>query len=162
MKPRGREGNSGAVFDPTYAYRYALWRAWDAALPRLCFIMLNPSQADAERDDPTIRRCIGFARDWGYGALEVVNLFAYCAIAPTDLRRTANPIGPENDAHIVRAVKAAARTVIAWGNHGAFLGRDKAVTPLLGRSYCLGVTGAGHPRHPLYVRRDAGTVPWCG
>jgi hypothetical protein len=105
---------SGATFDPTGAYRYALWRVWDGNRPPLVFVMLNPSIADAERDDPTIRRCLGFACAWGYGALTVVNLFALRATCPHTLRRAADPVGPDNDEHL-RAALAGARALFSRG-----------------------------------------------
>jgi hypothetical protein len=118
--------------------------------------MLNPSAADAEHDDPTIRRCIGFARRWGYGALDVVNLFAFRTHSPALLKRAADPVGPENDRHLAETVARASRVVAAWGCHGGFDGRNTKVLPLLGNSsVCFGLTRGGHPRHPLYVRGDA-------
>ena len=148
----------GATFDGTGRYRYALWRAWDGDAPRVAFLMLNPSTADARRDDPTIRRCIGFARSWGFGSVEVVNLFAYRTPDPEVLRRAPDPVGPENDRYLRRAARRAQRLIVAWGNRGGLLGRDEAVMRLLrkdGTVHCLGRTQAGHPRHPLYLRKDA-------
>jgi hypothetical protein len=148
-----------AIFDPTGAYRYSLTRLWEPSLPRLCFVMLNPSTADAERDDPTIRRCVGFAR-WGYGGLEVVNLYAFRATRPDALFRAPDPIGPENDRHIREAVARAALVVAAWGNHGAKGNRGMATLPLLTEVYCLGMTALREPRHPLYTAKDARTIPY--
>lgn len=154
----------GATIDPSNRYRYALQREWDPDAPRVAFVMLNPSTADATQDDPTIRRCIGFARSWGYGALEVVNLFAYRTTDPEALRRVPDPVGPENDRYILRARHRARETLVAWGNRGVLLGRDRAVLRLLlrgkGAVRCLGLTQAGHPRHPLYVRGDTIPVPF--
>lgn len=147
----------GATFDETGAYRYHLWRAWDDALPRVCFVMLNPSVADADRDDPTIRRCMGFAKTWGFGALDVVNLYAFRATRPADLFRAADPFGPDNDQWILEMASRAALVIAAWGNHGAW--RSATVLPSLGAAYCLGMTAAGQPRHPLYVRRDRKVTP---
>ncbi len=146
----------GAVFDATDVYRYRLSRAWDPALPTACFIMLNPSVADAHVDDPTIRRCIGFARTWGYGALDVVNLFAYRTTEPRVLAEVADPVGPKNDAHILRALAGSSLVVAAWGCHGSLHGRADEVTTLLGdrETAHLGSTRDGHPRHPLYLRKD--------
>ena len=146
-----------AVFDATHAYRYRLSRVWDSALPTACFIMLNPSVADALVDDPTIRRCIGFARTWGYGALDVVNLFAYRATEPRVLAEVADPVGPMNDAHILRALGGSALVVVAWGCHGSLRGRADDVAALLGvreHVHHLGWTRDGQPRHPLYLRKD--------
>lgn len=137
-------------------YRYLLWRTWDAALSRLLWVMLNPSTAGESSDDPTIRRCVGFSRSWGYGGLEVVNLFALRTAKPSTLRQATEPIGPENDRYIAEAATRADGIVVAWGEHGGYMGRDRAVLALLwrhiGRSLqCLGVNRDDSPRHPLYV-----------
>jgi hypothetical protein len=158
----GAGGEGGALFDPTHTYRYRLWRVWNDALPRVAFVLLNPSTADADRDDPTIRRCVGFARAWGFGGVEVVNLFAYRATHPADLRRCAaadggDPVGPENDAHLAAVFSAAGLVVAGWGVHGSLLGRAAAVRAaglLPASAVCLGCTKSGEPRHPLYVRAD--------
>jgi hypothetical protein len=150
----------GATFDATGAFRYHLWREWDAARPSVTFVMLNPSTADALHDDPTIRRCLGFARDWGYGRLEVVNLLAFRATIPRDLLAAVDPIGPANHRWLQRAVRAN-DTIAAWGNTVGLLASH--VSPSLrqrrgGRGVrSLGLTKLGHPRHPLYVPRS--TVP---
>jgi hypothetical protein len=154
----------GALFDSTGRYRYRLWRTWDRALPRVAFVMLNPSTADHRIDDPTIRRCIGFARQWGYGSLSVVNLFAYRSALPAALARVADPVGPDNDRHLRAACGRARDVVVAWGVHGRLLDRDRAVIELLARGrreplLCLGTTRDGHPRHPLYLPRDIRPQP---
>lgn len=133
-------------------YRYLLWRRW-AEADSLLFVMLNPSTADAERDDPTIRRCIGFARAWGFGGVEVVNLFAWRATLPRQLAAAKDPVGRHNDAAILEAVARSRAVIAAWGVHGALRGRDAQVARLLAatRLRCLGVTRDGAPRHPLYV-----------
>ena len=143
----------GAVFDATGQYRYHLWRAWDAALPRVAFVLLNPARADAVHDDPTLRRCLGFARAWGYGRLDVVNLFAYRTPSPAVLRRAADPVGPDNDAILAEVAGWADLVVVGWGNGGRWRGRDTAVRRLLGPAevVCLGLTRLGQPRHPLYL-----------
>lgn len=143
-----------AFIDETGQYRYFLTREWDADKPRVCFIMLNPSVADAERDDPTIRRCIGFARAWGAGSLEVVNLFAYRATDPEQLLTAADPIGPENDAYIAKAVKRASQVIVAWGAHAAAYKERRAICVLdsLVSPLCLDITKEGYPRHPLYIK----------
>jgi hypothetical protein len=150
----------GAIFDVRDAsarYRYRLWRTWDARLPRVAFVMLNPSTADHRQDDPTIRRCIGMSRAWGYGGLVVVNLFAYRTPDVAALRQAADPVGPDNDRHVVAACRRAAAVVLAWGVHGTLGDRDQAVLALLGPRrrplLCLGTTRDGHPRHPLYLPR---------
>lgn len=146
--------DSGASFDATGAYRYRLWRRW-AQGPSVCFIMLNPSTADAEQDDPTIRRCIRFARDWGYAALDVVNLFAYRATDPRTLRGVADPIGKDNARAVAEAVAAASLTVAAWG---AWPVATHPTTD--GPLHCLARNRDGSPKHPLYIRADATPVPW--
>ncbi|TME62616.1 MAG: DUF1643 domain-containing protein [Chloroflexi bacterium] len=143
----------GATFSADRRYRYRLWRRWDGARPVVAFVMLNPSTADARRDDPTIRRCIGFAKSWGFGGVEVVNLFAYRATDPGELRRVADPVGVDNDRHIRRAIARADLVVLAWG---ARAGSRRLLN--LPQARCLGLTRAGQPRHPLYLRRDASLV----
>lgn len=154
---------TGAIFDATGAYRYRLWRIWDASTPRVAFVLLNPSTADVSNDDPTIRRCLGFARSWGFGGLEVINLFAYRATEPAALRKALDPVGPENARHIRDACTNVQRIILAWGNHGALNGQGRIVLDLLqglGTLYSLGQTKSGHPRHPLYVRENALPVPY--
>ncbi|HEX7926421.1 MAG TPA: DUF1643 domain-containing protein [bacterium] len=147
-----------AVFDASKRYRYRLGREWDATLPRVTFVLLNPSTADHRKDDPTIRRCIGFARAWGYGGVEVLNLFAWRATKPKDLRRAVAPVGPANDRHLRDAVRRSARVIVAWGIHGAWQNRDQAALALLRRHgctpFCLGLTRDGLPRHVLYLRHE--------
>lgn len=160
----------GAVFDRSGRYRYLLWRNLNgtsfppsAAGRKLLLVMLNPNKADETRNDPTIRRCIGFAQSWGYSRLEVVNLFAVCAEKPSMLRSFERPIGSYNDAVIIASAKTADSIVVAWGNHGSVLNRDSDVLSCL-KSYgpvgCLGITKSGMPRHPLYVRADARLLPF--
>ncbi|HKV84961.1 MAG TPA: DUF1643 domain-containing protein, partial [Ktedonobacterales bacterium] len=129
---------SGAVFSGVY--RYLLWRTWDAALSRLLWVMLNPSTAGETMDDPTIRRCVSFSRRWGFGGIEVVNLFALRAASPKELQRTPDQIGAENDRYIAEAASRATGIVVAWGEHGGYLGRDRTVMALL----------AAHSSLPLY------------
>lgn len=143
----------GAVIDETGMYRYSLRRIWDSELPCVAFVMLNPSIADDEIDDPTIRRCIGFAKSWGYGSLEVVNLFAYRATDPDELKLCLDPIGPDNDKYINEAICRAGMIITAWGTKGSLMRRNKEVMKIL-HPYspkCLEITKAGHPKHPLYV-----------
>lgn len=147
-------------------YRYCLWRTVNpAARPRrLLFVMLNPSTADAEVDDPTLRRCMGFASLWGYRSLEVCNLFAYRATDPKILARVAAPVGPDNDVHLIAAAARAESIVAAWGTRGALRERAREVVALLTRTrslLCLGLTRDGTPRHPLYVRSDAERQPFA-
>ncbi len=159
------DGLSGAAFSPDKAYRYVLTRTWDAALPAMTWIMLNPSTADAMTDDPTIRRCRAFARREGSGGIAVVNLFGLRATDPRALREHADPAGPANDWFVRLHAQAAPRTIAAWGACGALRGRASEIAGALGvipgiRLECLGVTADGSPRHPLYVRSDAPLIPW--
>src|SRR5262245_25448198 len=120
--------SSGARFGAGGRYRYLLWRAWDDRGPRMLFVMLNPSSADDGRDDPTIRRCVRFARRHGCGSLAVANLFALRATDPRTLlarwRQGGDVVGPRNDQAIVRAAEVADVIVLAWGRHGRLMGRD--------------------------------------
>lgn len=148
-----------AEISPCGTYRYALRRTWNPARPAVLFVMLNPSTADAEHDDRTIGRCVGFARAWGYGGLLVGNLFAYRATRPRDLRAVAEPVGPENDQWLEVLAREAGAVVAAWGNDGRLRARDAHVLQLLdaARCLCLKRTKAGAPWHPLYVQ--AGVAP---
>jgi hypothetical protein len=143
----------GAVFSADRKYRYALWRTWDPGLARVLFVGLNPSTADACSDDPTLRRCIGFARDWGYGGILVGNLFGRCATRPAELRTVADPVGEDNAAWLERLAREAARLIACWGNHGAFMDRDRHFSAGRGALYCLRLNRNGSPAHPLYLRR---------
>ena len=130
-------------------YRYELTRHWGDSMSVCTFIMLNPSTADAEKDDPTIRRCIGFAKLWGYGGIKVVNLYAYRASKPKVLFTAIDPFGPENAGTLAAAVKHSDLLVAAWG---AWDVPTDARMILEGvQMVCLGVTKGGSPRHPLYV-----------
>lgn len=136
-------------------YRYWLSRVWNEALPLTCWIMLNPSTADATEDDPTIRRCMKFAQKWGAGGIYVVNLFALRSTDPKLLAQSLDPIGLDNDRCIMCGCAVWLAVVAAWGVNGVFMGRDRQVTQMLAECgvqlKCLGVTKHGHPRHPLYV-----------
>ncbi len=123
--------------------------------------MLNPSTADEERDDPTIRRCIGFAANWGYGAVAVGNLFAFRTPSPRILRRAAHPVGRANDRWLQRLAGESSHVIAAWGNEGAFLGRDAQVRDFLKPLHALGLTQRGQPRHPLYLRNGVQPGLWC-
>jgi hypothetical protein len=145
-------------FSPDRLMRYTLWRQWDylsdAAKRYAMFIGLNPSTADETHDDPTVRRCIDFAKRWGCGALCMTNLFAFRATDPRKMMGYPRPIGEENDKWLVRCSREATFVVAAWGCHGRFMARDEDVMKLLDNVQCLGVNADGTPRHPLYVRRD--------
>lgn len=141
-----------AVFSPDGVFRYRLTRRWNDALPRLAMVLLNPSRAGRELDDPTTRRGIGFARRLGFGGLELVNLFAYVATDPADLRSGGWQVGPENDRHIEEVCRSAGLVVCGWGNHAAGLARTAEVLRLMRAwgvvPYALKLTSGGHPAHP--------------
>jgi hypothetical protein len=151
--------DQGATFAGEGAcYRHRLWRVWDAALPRVAFVMLNPSTADDRVLDPTLRRCLGFAQRWGCGSFEVGNVYGLRSTDPAGLWRVADPVGPLNDEHLARIAEDATFGVVAgWGSKAERTRADR-VLALLARYanvYRLGdLTGAGHPRHPLYLRGD--------
>jgi hypothetical protein len=156
---------SSAAFSPCGRYRYRLVRRWDSALPLLCLVMLNPSKANGRRNDPTVRRCIGLARSWGYGGIVVRNLYALVSTDPDELSDHPDPVGPDNDAELALCSRQDL-TVLAWGAN-ADAARAQQVAATLwwasrerGTSLAvLGWTGGGQPRHPLYVR--SGTPLEC-
>jgi hypothetical protein len=145
---------TGAILDPSRSWRYRLSRRWDPAGATVAFVLLNPSTADETTDDRTLGRCLGFARAWGFGALVVVNCFAWRSTDPAALLRAADPVGPDNDGHILAAAREAQTVVLGWGDRGRLRGRGAEVLALLGgvaEPQCLGRTRRGQPRHPLYV-----------
>lgn len=148
-----------AEFSPCRRYRYTLTRWWGSSAPCV-FLMLNPSTATEVVNDPTITRCMGFAKRWGFGALVILNLFAWRSTDPRQLYRVEDPIGPENDLHIARVAREAGAIVCAWGTHGRLLDRDRRVAELLASIEnkpaieCLGLTKGGDPKHPLYLLND--------
>ncbi|MBI1416966.1 MAG: DUF1643 domain-containing protein [Limimaricola sp.] len=157
------DGTGAAVYSTCGRYRLSLTRDWGPGRAAV-FVMLNPSTASEATDDPTIARCTGFARALGAGGMEVVNLFAFRATHPRDLRRAEDPVGPDNDAAILSAAARAGWLICAWGIHGTLHGRGTEVAALLRaaghRPQVLGLTKDGHPRHPLYLRRDVQPVDW--
>ena len=158
---------SGAILSPCGTYRYHLWRRWDSCLPTMVWVMLNPSTADATNDDPTIRRCIGFAKREGCGGISVRNVFALRATNPDELAKHADPFGPENEEHLLAARSVSLLTVLVcgWGAKPAnkrlrsyFRNAESILS--VQKPNCFGVTKAGDPRHPLYLPGDAKLVPW--
>jgi len=147
---------NGAELSSDRKYRYVLWRRWEYNTPYVLFIGLNPSTADESEDDPTIRRCKRFASDWGYGAIYMVNLFALRATNPNEMLAHDDPIGSDNDNWIQDLAQNAGVIVCAWGAHGCHMNRDEDVKHLLAdyELMCLGVTKAGKPRHPLYIKAN--------
>ena len=152
--------DSWARFSKDKTYRYLLGRRIGASQRRLLFIMLNPATADETRNDPTIRRCIGFAKRWNFGLLEVANLFAFRTPYVAELRRADDPVGPDNDDWICRALNTADKVILAWGNHGAYRNRSQQVKRMAidaALPYHLGLNKTGEPKHPLYL--PASTKP---
>ncbi|MGH9540910.1 MAG: DUF1643 domain-containing protein [Terriglobales bacterium] len=165
-------GQASAVLSECQSYRYSLVRDWGSG-ERLSFIMLNPSTADAVADDPTIRRCCGFARSNFYTGVHVVNLFALRATAKTALTRVGYSLacGQENDRYLRAAIGEAAMLVAAWGAHDGELGlwvkqRVAEVRAMCGQAgrplWCLGRAKSGAPRHPLYLPQKARLEVWTG
>jgi hypothetical protein len=158
---RGHSGTSSATFSGCGKYRYDLRRVWKPGKRVMVFVGLNPSTADQHRDDPTIRRILGFADDWGFGTLLMLNAFAYRSTDPKALAsmiaRRRDPVGPDNDAVIERVFveHRADKLVVGWGAHGTLLERGAHLRSralvLHGRPECFGLTGNGQPKHPLYL-----------
>lgn len=146
------DGLSQVWYSRCDRYRYGLSRVWDDSKPALLFIMLNPSTADEHRNDPTVARCETRARSMGFGGVMVANLFAFRATRPQDLKKAKAPIGELNDALLQHWSDRAGMTVAAWGGHGDHQGRALEIARKIGTPmHHLGLTKAGHPRHPLYV-----------
>lgn len=143
-----------------HEYRYSLWRIWDRDLAPVMFIGLNPSTADATLDDPTLVRCMGFARDWGYGGVYTTNLFAFRATDPRDMKRAAAPIGPDNDRVISELAGKVEKVVAAWGNDGAWMDRAQAVRGLVPELHYLKMNRSGQPAHPLYLPKGLTPRTW--
>lgn len=160
--------DAGAVFSPCERYRYLLWRQWrsaDAGVGTVVFCMLNPSTATELVLDPTLRRCQGFTRRFGYARFEVVNLFALRSTDPAALHHVADPVGPDNDDVIAKAFADAELIVAGWGSFPMVQPRSFRIAELAAAAgkklHCLGVTKNGHqPRHPLYLRGDAELRTW--
>ena len=150
---------NGATFSLCGWYRYSLERTWEPTAPRLCWFMLNPSTADAFADDPTIRRCLDFARRWGFGSIEVVNMYPLRSPDPAALWNPRN--NPEGNGVMQYrawrlAMSRSQRTIAAWGAHNV-MGRERTAVDMFRDMDCLGFTKEGCPRHPLYV--PAGVIP---
>lgn len=160
----GEWGRATATFSADRRHRYLLTRTWDDRAPIVNFVMLNPSTADAFVLDPTNRRCVGFAKSWGYGSMVTTNVFAWRSTDPMGLRAADDPVGPDNDRAILDAARRADLVIAAWGVHGELGGRGEFVrATLVGAGvplHVLGCTKGGHPRHPLYLRSDVVTAPW--
>ena len=155
---------SVAIYSDCERYRYSLTRIWDPKGARIMFVMLNPSTATEVQNDPTVERCERRARALGYGAFRVTNIFAWRATDPKKMRAVDDAIGPANDAAILAGADWADLVVAAWGTHGAHLDRGPTVERLLRAAghglFHLGLTKAGHPKHPLYIAYDQRPEIW--
>jgi hypothetical protein len=149
-----------AIFSRCRTFRYALERVWDSNGSRVLFIGLNPSKADENADDPTIRRCINFAKDWGFGSLCIVNLFAFCSYDPKELIKANDPVGPKNDFILKKYISESKKIVLAWGNHGDFLKRNEMILKLIQKPFCLKINKNGAPAHPLYLKGTLKLIPY--
>ena len=151
-----------ADFSSCRKYRYTLIREWDSDLPRCLFILLNPSTADEVQDDPTNRRGIRYAMDWGYGSVVFCNLFAYRSPYPKIMKQESDPVGPDNNRQIYIQHRLADITVAAWGNDGMHQDRDVNVKSLLGweNMHVLGLNKSGCPKHILYLKKDLIAMSW--
>lgn len=152
--------HSTAVYSPCESYRYALERRWSDGGKFLVMIMLNPSTATEAQNDPTVARCERRARMWGFDGLLVLNIFAYRATDPQDMKAAADPVGPLNDLTIMDAITGvamnpASQILCGWGTHGNHTGRaDKVLAMIAARGItplALSWTKDGHPQHPLYI-----------
>ncbi|VAW44932.1 generated by GeneMarkS [hydrothermal vent metagenome] len=140
-------------------YRFALWRTWDDSKPHVMFVGLNPSTADETTDDPTLTRCINFAKSWNFGGVCMANIFAYRATEPSAMKVAKDPIGSENNDWLIGLSNEAGLVVAAWGNDGSYLGRSEQVKQLLPNLHCLKLNKSGEPAHPLYQKADMKPVP---
>ncbi len=152
---RGLILKNTAKLSPCRSYRYALWRTWDVATPYVLFVGLNPSTADESSNDPTLIRCMTFARDWGYGGVCMANLFAFRATDPKVMKGAVDPVGRNNNRWLKRLSREAGLVVAAWGNDGTYLDRSTEVRRLLAPMHCLKINASGEPAHPLYQPKSA-------
>lgn len=149
-------------------FRYLLWREVAPLFNKgtVLFVMLNPSNADAQDDDPTMTRAISFAERLGYRRIEVVNLYAFRSPYPSDLARAVDPVGPQNDRHIDEAVARADCVIVAWGGFDKLPKRLNAqaraaeVLARIADPKCLGTTVDGNPRHPLMLAKTTPLTPY--
>lgn len=152
--------DNGAQFSCDRRYRYSLWRTWERGYGHVLFIGLNPSTADENKDDPTIRRCIGFAKDLGYGGINMLNIFAFRATNPKELMKAKEPIGKKNNHYLKMYCDPIGLNVACWGSWGLYMNRGREVLDLLGIDclHCFGFTTNTQPKHPLYLKKDTELV----
>ena len=144
--------DSGADFSPCRKYRYTLWRVWDESKPLVMFLGLNPSTADEIKNDPTVTRCINYAKSWNYGGMYMMNIFAFRTTYPIELKKALEPIGKENNYWIEKISKNVDKCIGAWGNDGLFLNRSDYIKQNVNNLYCLKINHSGEPSHPLYLK----------
>ena len=142
--------NKTAVLSDDNIYRYQLSRIWDEEKPKILFIMLNPSTADEFVEDPTIRRVVNYAKDWGYGGVYVGNLYAFRSTDPKGLKCIADPIGPENINHIQTLISLVDKVIYAWGNEQK---EPDWLKKIVETPYCIEISKKGIPKHPLYLKK---------
>lgn len=154
--------SSEAKYSPCKRYRYWLTRRWGQGNSGFAFVGLNPSTATETVDDPTVRRCINFARDWGGDFMVMLNVFALRSTDPKGLYSEPNPVGEETNHWLLHWAEQGVPLVAAWGNHGAHMERGKQVNSLFKEKelLCLGRTASGQPKHPLYLRKDLKPQPY--
>jgi hypothetical protein len=158
---------SKAIFSDCRKYRYMLTRQWDSSKRYIVFVGLNPSTADETLDDPTIRREIAFAKSWGFGGLIKVNLFAYRATDPVNMKCTEDSIGPDNTMWLKEIVKYSDTIVMCWGSQGTYMNRGDSVKKMFQANfsgminlYHLGLTKNLQPKHPLYLKSTTELLPF--
>ncbi len=150
-----------ASFSKCRGYRYLLTRTWDEGKGFVKFIALNPSTADETDDDPTIRRCMGFANKWGYGGIAMINLFAFRATEPKEMMSAPFPIGEaERNEHTLKMANICNLVIAAWGNDGSYMNQDKIAKKLVNKLHCLRINKSGQPAHPLYLPGDLKPILW--
>jgi len=151
-----------AIFSECERFRYTLTRRWSDGDGFVQFIGLNPSTATATQDDPTVRRCVNFAKAWGYDGMIMTNLFAFRATDPRQMKAHPVPVGPNNDMWLLRVARAVQQIVCCWGQHGTFLNRANDVETVLGgfRLSCLRAS-TGEPHHPLYLPKTLRPIDWA-
>jgi hypothetical protein len=155
---------STAVYSDCENYRYSLTRSWDPSGLKVLFVMLNPSKATEIQNDPTVERCERRARTLGFGAFQVTNIFAWRETNPHLMRKAVDPVGPDNDAVLTQGTAWADSVIAAWGTHGSHLDRGTTVKAILRAQptpvFHLGLSKAGHPKHPLYIAYSQQPIAW--
>jgi len=159
--------NNPCTFSPCRRYRYTLEHHWDELMPRkrIMWIGLNPSTADERKLDNTLMRVKGYSTRWGYNCFVMTNLFAFRATEPDDMKREADPVGPDNDDVLIRLAQESGHIIACWGNHGVHRDRNRLVLDMLkliaGKPlHCLTINADGSPHHPLYLPKELQPVPY--